>query len=195
MPERNRKSIRLKTYDYSRAGAYFITICAKNRGCLFGEIIEEKMVLNNAGQMVESVLAELSVRFPKIELDESIIMPNHFHGIILFSRHYREESCIGHSALDNHRGQGDYKNRPYGTPPDTLGRIVQAFKSITTLKYINGVKHYHWPSFSEKLWQRNYYEHIIRDENDLEQIRGYIINNPMQWESDKENPFAKSNHS
>jgi len=144
----HRRSIRLKGYDYSQNGAYFITICNQNRECLFGEIIGQKMILNDVGKMIDYQWNELQNKFNNIQLDEYIVMPNHFHGII-------------------------------------IGKIIGAFKSITTHEYIKGVKKYNWPSFNNAIWQRNYYEHIIRHEESLNKIREYIINNPMNWINDE----------
>ena len=182
----HRRSIRLKEYDYSSTGAYFVTICTQNRECLFGDITDCKMELNHAGSMVQNVWGELLVRFPNMDLDKFIIMPNHFHGIVVLPPPRRGESCI-RPCSDDHK-TGDHKDRPNGTLPGTLGRITQAFKSITTHKYISGVRQNRWSSFPGKLWQRNYYEHVIRNDDELNRIREYIINNPLQWESDRENP-------
>ena len=210
----HRHSIRLQRYDYSQAGAYFITICTQNRECLFGEIADEEMKMNDAGQMVQTVWDEMPNRFDGLELDRFVVMPNHIHGIIVLPR--RGESCIRpcatpdirpcispgihfriHSDPTNgrstdhggdHRGgdhRGEYKIRPYGTMPGTVGRIIQAFKSITTHEYTNGVKQHGWLPFPGKLWQRNYWEHIIRNESELNRIHEYIKNNPAQWESDR----------
>lgn len=182
-----RRSIRLKGYDYSQAGAYFVSICAHNRSCLFGEIANGQKVLNDAGRMVEFVWGELPVRFDHIELDEFVVMPNHIHCIFVLCR--RGEPCVRPDSSGPHNSQsGEHKVHPYGTLPDTVGRIVQAFKSVTTHEYINGVKQHGWPPFTGKLWQRNYYERIIRNENELNRIREYMINNPKQWEFDLENP-------
>lgn len=185
----NRRSIRLQGYDYSQAGTYVVTICTHNRDDLFGEIANGEMHLNYGGQMVELVWGELQVRFDHIELDEFVVMPNHIHGIFVLRRSLRGESCIRPVSTGD-QTSGDHKDRPYGTLPNTVGRIIQAFKSITTHKYITGVKQYGWPPFPGKLWQRNYYEHIIRNEDELKRIREYIINNPVQWDIDRENPAA-----
>jgi len=193
----HRRSIRLKGYDYSGFGAYFVTVCTHNRECLFGDIVNGKITLNDAVRMVETVWGELPVQFPDMKLDEFIIMPNHFHGIIVLSSPRRSESCI--RPCSDAQKKGDHKDRPYGklpnkfvrphgTLPKTLGRIFQAFKSITTHEYVNGVKRTGWLPFSGKFWQRNYYEHIIRNEKELNQIRQYIIDNPLNWEADEENP-------
>jgi REP-associated tyrosine transposase len=183
---KNRQSIRLRGYDYSQSGAYFVTICTQDLQCLFGEMVNSKMVLNNAGQMVELIWSELPERFPHVKLDEFVIMPNHFHGIMVFCR---GESCI--RPKTDEQLKGEYKIRLYGTLPGTLGRIMQAFKSITTHKYIAGVKQKQWPPFPGKLWQRNYYERIVRDENELNDIRKYIMDNPRKWDLDRENPNAR----
>jgi len=156
----HRRSIRLKGYDYSQPGGYYVTLVTQNRRYLFGEVIEGKMVLNNAGKMVQRVWNELPERFPNINLDESIVMPNHFHGVLMIIE----------------------------KTDKVLGDIVGAFESITIHEYILGVRNMGWPRFNKKLWQRNYWEHIIRDEKDLNRIREYIINNPMEWKSDTENP-------
>ena len=130
-----RRSIRLKDYDYSKAGAYFITICIQNRECLLGFIENGMIILNNAGEMIKSEWMCLRRPFEHIILDEFIIMPNHMHGIIIIE--CRGESCIRPNPVD----MGDHKDRPYrGTETNSLGRIIQSFKSITTNEYILGVK-------------------------------------------------------
>jgi len=193
----HRHSIRLQGYDYSQAGAYFITICTQNRERLFGEIADGEMKMNDAGQMVQTVWDEMPNRFDGLELDRFVVMPNHIHGVIVLPR--RGESCIRpcicpiippgiHSNPPNGYSTdhgGEYKIRPYGTLPGTVGRIFQAFKSITTHEYTNGVKQHGWLPFPGKLWQRNYWEHIIRNESELNRIRDYVNNNPTEWESDR----------
>lgn len=178
-----RRSIRLKGYDYSRGGLYFITICTQNRLCFFGEIGNGEMVLNDAGLMIEHQWQKLIVRFDKIKLHEFIVMPNHLHGILEINR--RGDPCD--RPLHHQSNPGDHKDRPYGTFSGSVGRIMQAFKSITTHEYIGGVKQFGWPAFPGQLWQRNYYEHIIRNDEELDEIREYIRNNPKNWDNDSEN--------
>ncbi|HEY8096491.1 MAG TPA: transposase, partial [Methylobacter sp.] len=139
----HRKSIRLKNYDYSQAGLYFITVCIEGRHCLFGHILNDSMILNDVGKMISSQWNELDNRFLSIALHEYVVMPNHFHGIIEFV--------------------GDVGAIPCGCPsprnPDpTIGDVVGAFKSLSTNEYIQNVKQNNWQPFAGKLWQRNYYE-------------------------------------
>lgn len=193
----HRQSIRLQDYDYASAGAYFVTICVQNRERFFGGITGGIMQLNDAGRMVENVWNDLPQRFPNVVMDEFVIMPNHCHGIIC-STDRRGEPCVrpmfdvrkprNHPNKQGVQKQGDHKDRPYGTMENTLGRVIQAFKSITTVAYIAGVEKFHWPPFPGRLWQRDYYEHIIRNDRDLADIREYIINNPARWNDDPENP-------
>jgi putative transposase len=172
-PQRHhRRSIRLKDYDYSQEGAYYVTIDVQNRECLFGEIVNHEMILNEAGKMIEEQWNALPERFPNIELDLHQVMPNHFHGIVLI---------VGASLVDDHLVVPQEK-RPI------LGDIVGAFKSITTNEYIKGVDNSNWPRFYKRLWQRNYYEHVIRDEADLNRIRDYIQSNPTNWDENEGNP-------
>ena len=154
-----RKSIRLKNYDYSRNGAYFVTICVQNRVNIFGDIIDDQMQLNAAGEMVQSVWDETPAHYAGIEIDAFQIMPNHIHGVLCFS-----EATL------------------------SLADIAHRFKTLTTKKYIDGVKQNNWSPFNGKLWQRSYYEHIIRSEKSLSEIREYIVNNPLTWNKDKMNP-------
>ena len=170
----HRQSIRLQGYDYSRAGAYFVTICVQNRSCLFGEVVGGTMQLNHAGQMVERWYFELQNKFANIECDEFVCMPNHIHFIAI---NVGADLCVrpdfdGIMTMGGHTG-----------PP--LHAIVQWFKTMSTNNYIRGVKQHDWLPFPGKLWQRNYWEHIIRDEPELDRIRAYIRNNPAQWEMDK----------
>lgn len=276
---RRRRFIRLKGYDYSQAGAYFVTICTQGRLCLFGDVMDTEMRLSDAGRMVESVWDSLPERFLNVALDAFVVMPNHIHAVlvILDTPARRGESCIrptGEScirpdgAMGEHEvrpydlsrmddpsgrgescirpaiaqmgmlgehevrpynpsrldgaagehevrpytsgpdgGRGEYQirpegahmnmagehevrpyDRPRGTLPGTLGRIIQAFKSITTHEYTLGVKRHGWTPFPGKLWQRNYYEHVIRSELELDKVRAYIADNPARWMLDRENP-------
>ncbi|MFH2035979.1 MAG: transposase [Candidatus Zixiibacteriota bacterium] len=167
-PKHNRRSIRLKDYDYSNGGAYFITICAYRKQCIFGEIIDSEMELNEVGKMVKMELLDTQKRFNVMELDHYTIMPNHIHCIVFI---------VG-ATLEVAR------MRAGSSPAPTIGNIVGAFKSITTnnyFKYINKQKLLSPP----KLWQRNYYERVIRNENELYDIRQYIQNNPIQWNIDE----------
>jgi putative transposase len=212
----SRRSIRLSGYDYSQAGAYFVTICTKDRECLFGDIVNRKMVLNNAGRMAETVWNELPKFYPCVSTDGFQIMPNHIHGIIVIVRSDAVPSAgAGPCACPADApsrgnvqswgdGQPQEKGQPRGVAPTavkseveralSLPDIVHRFKTMTTRRYVDGVKERGWPRFPGKLWQRNYYEHIIRDENDMARIREYINNNPGQWDTDRENPMAKTNH-
>jgi REP element-mobilizing transposase RayT len=156
----HRRSIRLQGYDYSRAGAYFITICTQNRECLFGEIVDGKMVLNHAGDMIQTVWDEIPDHYTGIEIDEFVVMPNHIHGI------------IGIVAPTGNTGSL------------SLGDMVHRFKTMTTKRYADGVKQSVWRRFPGKLWQRNYWEYIVRNEMKLGRIREYIHNNSTQWKSD-----------
>jgi REP element-mobilizing transposase RayT len=188
----HRRSIRLKGYDYSKAGAYFITICTHSRECLFGKITNGEMKMNDAGRMVQTIWDDMPSRFDNVESGTFSVMPNHIHGIMVLTP-CRGESCIrpSHSGGDHTGGdhkEGDHKDRPYGTTAGTVGRIIQAFKSISTHQYTVGVKTSGWPPFPGKLWQRNYWEHVVRDDSELNRIRAYILNNPAQWESDKLHP-------
>jgi len=173
----HRKSIRLKHYDYSQNGAYFVTICTQERACLFGEIINGKMVMNNAGRMVQNVWDGIESHYVGINTDAFIVMPNHFHGIIVIVG-------SGPRACPD---VGDVQ--PQGVAPTlSFPDVVHRFKTMTTKQYADGVKTQGWRSFRIRFWQRNDHEHIIRHGEDMNRIRQYIINNPLQWESDNENP-------
>ena len=170
----HRHSIRLQGYDYSLEEAYYVTVCTRNRRRLFGNIIGKEMKLNDAGEMIQSGWLDLPGRFPFISLDEFIIMPNHIHAVfVILPTGVHTEKSFGHSC-----------GRPNGTLPGTVGRIIQAFKSITTDEYINGVKRQGWAPFKRKLWQRNYWDHIIRDEEDYVRVCEYIHDNPACWQND-----------
>jgi len=203
-----RRSLRLTGYDYTGAGFYSVTICVQGHESLLGDIVNDKVIFHDAGQMVVEIWGWLSQRFPELTLDEFIVMPNHFHGILVLGNHpviknpRRGESCIrpGVNVRTQPRAQdpGDHKDRPYGigscnggghgTSDGSLGRIIQAFKSLTTNAYIHGVNTAGWPPFPGRLWQRNYYERIIRDDDELHNIRQYIRDNPRRWETDHELP-------
>jgi REP element-mobilizing transposase RayT len=176
--EHNRRSIRLTGYDYSQAGAYFVTICIQNQKSLLGEIIDGEIQLNDAGRMIRTTWDGLPNSFPFAETHQFIVMPNHIHGIIILAGDYTGE----------HKVHAYRADQPRGTLPSTIGRIIQAFKSITTNEYIAGVRQNSWKPFQGRLWQRNYYEHVIRDENELNHIREYIVCNPANWPEDRENP-------
>ena len=162
-----RRSIRLKGHDYAQSGAYFVTIVTQGRIPLFGEIIDGEMLFNDTGQSVAVAWEWLATRYPHVKLDEYVVMPNHLHGIIVIAD----------------TGRGGSRTAPTGPKP--LGRLVAAFKTVTT-KQLNLVQ----GTPGQLLWQRNFYEHVIRNDDEMDRVREYIIGNPMQWEIDTENPDA-----
>lgn len=238
----HRRSVRLRGYDYASAGWYFVTICTQNHECLFGNIENNAMVLNDAGRMVERWYHETQNRFPDIVCHEMVVMPNHFHciwenvglnGAVGANLCVRPATinndvsnpCVRHDANDVNTvtniinndycrdeganagthvfvGNDDYcgnEGAHAGAPlrevndsdlienvsGSPLSAVVGWFKTMSTNEYIRGVKQLGWPPFDRKLWQRNYYEHIIRDDQSLCEIAYYITNNPARWSDDK----------
>ena len=181
-PDRHhRRSIRLKGYDYAQPGAYFVTICTQNRACLCGEIVDGAMVLSEAGRMVQTVWEEMPTHYAGMAIDTFVVMPNHIHGIIVLVG----AAPCGRPPLGQARGPA-----PTITIGISLPDVVRQFKTMATKRYMDGVKQQGWSRFPDHLWQRNYYEHIIRNEESLHDIRQYIADNPAQWESDRENPLG-----
>jgi putative transposase len=179
----HRRSIRLPAYDYAQPGAYFVTICSQNRECLFGDVINGEMILNQRGEMVERTWRELAEHYSGVEVDAFVVMPNHVHGIIVL---------VGAGPVGAGPRACPDSGRPQGVAPTmSLADVVHRFKSLTTTRYRRGVLQDGWQPFAGRLWQRNYYEHIIRDEEELGRIRQYIIDNPARWEDDIENPDAQ----
>lgn len=170
------ESIRLKEYDYSWSGYYFITICTKNRENLFGKIINNKMMLSAFGQLVKRHWQQISKIQNNISLDAFIVMPNHFHGIIII-KHTTVVETIHVEAIHELPLRGRAKRRQM-----TLSKIIGKFK-MNTAKQIN--KFRNMPGLP--VWQCNYYERIVRDETELFRIREYIKNNPINWNGDRNN--------
>jgi len=172
-----------------------VTISTQNGECLFGDIVDGIMGLNDAGHMIERWYWELEQKFPDIQCGNFICMPNHVHFIVINVGAVGADLCVcpynvcpngdGNSNMGEHTGsplrneirvnQGEHAGSP-------LPRVVQWFKTMTTNAYIDGVKHHHWQPFHKRLWQRNYYEHIVRNEDDLNRIQHYINDNPLRWQ-------------
>lgn len=197
----HRRSLRLRDYDYAQAGAYFVTVCTQNRACLFGEVADGQMTMNDAGRMVERWFEQLPDKFPDIECDAFVCMPNHVHLVIAIHPHADNsvgaDPCVGPAdpRVCPEGGDGSNKGAHAGAPLRNavsrdvgLSAVVQWFKTMTTNEYMRGVKSRGWPAFTDRLWQRNYYEHIVRSEESLTRIREYIRDNPAKWSLDRENP-------
>jgi REP element-mobilizing transposase RayT len=199
----HRRSIRLKGYDYSQQGAYFVTICTHQRNCLLGEIVDGEMKLNTNGEIARGCWLSIPRHFQNVELDEFVIMPNHLHGIIIlvksealakqdFSQSFSEVEGEALANL-NDQQQQKFSSQCFaptgetikinGAKPQSLAAIIQNYKSVSTrqVNRINKAK-------GNVIWQRNYYEHIIRNEEALNNIRQYVVNNPINWAEDEENP-------
>jgi putative transposase len=170
-----RRSLRLQGYDYSKAGAYFMTLCTQHRACLFGVIADNEMRLNDAGWMIKRWYSELENKYPDIQCDEFVCMPNHIHCIVV---NVGADLRVRPLRVRPHSNKGEHIGSP-------LQDVVQWFKTMTTNEYIRGVKQNRWPPFPGKLWQRNYWEHIVRNESELHRIRPYSQNHPMQWATDR----------
>jgi len=174
----HRRSIRLQGYDYATPGAYFVTLCIQNRECLLGEIrAEGELHLNDAGRMATECWSAIPTHFPHATMDTFIVMPNHIHGVII----------LGVGAKHSRSPANASPLPANGTQPGSLAALVQNFKSVSTRK-INAQRAI--PGIP--VWQRNYYEHIIRNDDDLRRIRQYIANNPARWALDQVNPERRS---
>ncbi len=192
----HRRSIRLKEYDYSLPGAYFVTLVTKDRTNLFGDICGEQMIINSLGEIICSAWANLPGFF-NIQLDESTIMPNHLHGIIWILVSGRGEAFAGGSLLSVLASTADAspQHRAMGTKPNSLSAIIQNFKSVSTRRIHQFIRK--GEAYEEQIpgamqvlasnasprpiWQRDYFERVIRNERELDAIRAYIIDNPRRW--------------
>jgi putative transposase len=161
-----RKSIRLKGFNYESAGYYFVTFCTQGRLCLFGEIRGDRNILNEAGDRVYQEIDTIKNQYFGFDIDTFVVMPNHVHAIVVI-----EQGRTRRSA-------------PTGM---SLSDLVKNIKTYTTIAYMQGVYQKNWPSFHRRLWQRGYYDHIIRNDQSLNNIRQYIIDNPLKCSINKEN--------
>jgi REP element-mobilizing transposase RayT len=179
-----RRSIRLKGYDYTQEGLYFITICVKNHECLFGKIDNGIMELNNYGEIANNYWIAIQDHFLPIDILEFVVMPNHIHGILMINDKNIDERHVGarHAVPLQFTPQHNRsKTEQYGKPvPGSIPTIIRSYKSAVTKKIneINNIP-------GSPVWQRNYYEHIIRDEKSYHQISEYIGANPLKWQDDK----------
>ncbi|MCF8247081.1 MAG: hypothetical protein K9J37_21800 [Saprospiraceae bacterium] len=169
----HRRTIRLKGYDYSQCGAYFVTICAQDRRSMFGEIINHEMYLNEYGIIVYQIWEELPNRWQHIDLAAFQIMPNHMHGILIIN------DIPNIEAVDLNDTKVAWAIKP------TLGNIVGAYCSIAQNECLKLWKEEYPQEYMGKVFQRNYHEHIIRNEKSFDLISNYIINNPANWNADK----------
>jgi REP-associated tyrosine transposase len=213
----HRRSMRLKGYDYAQAGAYFVTICTYDRACLFGDIVDGTMQLNDAGQMVQEGWPAIAGQYSGIAIDAFVVMPNHIHGIIMIAApgttgptttpvgaQFMAPNPVPHSTTysgpPDPPGMVDTITTPVGAQfiapnpvphsnmmgamnrAPTVGEIVRAYKArvTVTINQRRGTR-------GVPVWQRNFYDHIIRDDEALDRIRQYIVDNPAQWAHDPEN--------
>jgi putative transposase len=168
----HRHSTRLRHFNYSQAGAYFVTVVTYERTCLFGNILNGEMRLSEVGRVVQSVWYDLPKHYPRAECDAFVIMPNHMHGIIVL----RDDT-----ATRAGNARAGFKPAPTG---QGLPEIVRAFKTFSA-RLINEMR----GTRGVSVWQRNYFEHVVRNETELSRIREYVVNNPLQGELDIENPL------
>ncbi len=184
MKNHHRRSVRIPEYDYSQAGYYFVTVCTYQHECWLGEIVNQKMQLNTFGELVRKEWLRTQDIRSNVKLDCFVIMPNHLHGIVVI-----EDNSVRNA------GRGTLQRAPTKKPPaseqfgnptsNSIPTIIRLFKSTTT-KQINSIRE--TPGYS--FWQRNYYEHVIRNESELKRVREYIEANPARWDDDQENPNA-----
>ena len=202
-PKRQRRSIRLQGYDYTRQGAYFVTICTRNRVCLLGDIVEGRMHLSEAGRLAQAVWEDLPHHYPHVQIDVWVIMPNHMHGIVILTEAQATDddmpvgadpktdvgaiskTDVGASKTDVGAGLKPAPTVPAPTRHG-LSEIVRAFKTFSARR-INALHN----TVGTPFWQRNYYEHVIRNQSALDQIRQYIADNPARWSEDLENPAVR----
>jgi putative transposase len=179
----HRRSVRIAAFDYAGSGYYAVTVCTQDKACLFGEVVDWKMLLNDAGRMVQDWFEKLPTKFPNVKLDLFVVMPNHIHFILGL---VGADPCVCPAPGNEPNADDVIKQGAHTGAP--LPTIVQWFKTMTTNDYFRQVKDGVWKPVRGRLWQRNYYEHVIRNEHDLTVHRDYIVNNPAKWQLDKYNP-------
>ena len=196
----HRRSVRLAGYDYSGAGAYYLTCCTWNREFLFGEIVAGVMRLSELGRVVYDEWLRSSEIRQELILDEFCIMPNHIHGIVIIRKpNMNVDLDVGATGRSPLTGKCQHQNeqqcrgatgrsplQPNGPKPRSIGSFMSGFRSVVT-KQINIVR----KTPGVPVWQRNYYEHIVRDQDSLDRIRQYIVENPLKWYMDSENPVKR----
>ncbi len=165
----SRRTLRLQDYDYGQSGAYFVTLCTEGRRIVFGDVRDGAVRLNELGRAVETAWLSTPLVRDYVQLDAHVVMPNHLHGIIVFHSDREATPVARHKGLQSQS--------------ETLGAVIRGFKAAST-RMVNDVRRL--PGAT--VWQRGYYEHIIRTERDLNAIREYIVNNPAKWAEDTENP-------
>jgi REP-associated tyrosine transposase len=180
-PEKHhRRSIRLKGYDYTQPGGYFITLVTYKRECLFGEIINGEMKLSDSGHIASACWKDIPNHFPNVELGTFVIMPNHVHGIIILNNGVDAQASARRGTIDR------APTEQFGKPVvGSIPTIIRTFKAAVTRRIGHELK-------TTGIWQRNYYEHIIRDDKESDRIHRYIVSNPIMWESDNENPPVRT---
>ena len=171
--------MRLQGFEYTRQGAYFITICTRNRECLLGDVGEERMHLNEAGLFAHAAWEDLPRHYPHVALDAWTIMPNHVHGIVVLTERVKAPP-VGSGLKPDPTNANAVR---HGLP-----EVVRAFKTFAA-RQINVFR----GAVGAPFWQRNYYEHVIRNEEPLNRIRQYILDNPARWHEDPENPAVSAN--
>lgn len=154
------RRVRLKNFDYRAPGYYFITICQQSRAHLFGSVDARGMKLNAAGDMIAASTQQIATKHANTDIDSFVVMPNHVHLLLGLN--------LSETTME----------------PDSVIHVMQWWKTVTTKRYIEGVKRFEWPRFNGKLWQEGYHDRIVRDQRELEYIRHYIEQNPMRWEED-----------
>jgi putative transposase len=169
MITKRRRSIRLKEFDYSQPGSYFVTIVSHQRKCIFGEVVDGEVQLSTARTIVDEMLHGISERFPNVAVDLFVVMPNHVHAILNVGAQFIAPGGSGEAGAMNRA--------------PTLGQIIRSVKSASTHRILRVTQ-------IENVWQRDFYEHVIRNEQSLQRIRQYILDNPVGWEFDPENPAA-----
>lgn len=162
------QSIGLREYDSTWVGSYFVTVCIQHREPLLGVIADGAVVLNAPGEKIASYFTELEQKFSSLKCDSWVCMPNHVHFIVSYT------GC----QLPDHCKHGR----------KSLSEVINWFKTVTTNAYLKGIKEHHWPPFRDRLWQRNYFERVIRDDEELCRIKEYIQLNPEKWDKDSLNP-------
>ena len=172
-----RRRVRLRDYDYTSSGYYFVTICTCDRRCLFGEVVDGLMHLNEVGTTVQEYWCAIASQCLTVALDQYVVMPNHLHGIVRLNGVVVEEEK---GAMNRTPTDGSAVGAQFIAP--SLGEVVRAFKARCTFVLRKAFL------VEGSLWQRNYYEHVIRSDASLRAIREYVANNPMHWHLDRENP-------